>query len=186
MIAWLYADSDGEDYGQMGVLEFSKQELVYGPRQIEARIDQDPLISQQLSLWNQRGSQVIRGNLMVIPIDGGLIYVEPVFLQAESGRLPELKRIIVAHSSQIAMRSTLSEALAEVFSGQAPEMAGPAEEPAEAVPGDNVAALARSAQAHYDAAQICLTEGDWACYGREQAALQADLQALVQLTTAGE
>jgi uncharacterized membrane protein (UPF0182 family) len=186
MIAWLYADSDGEDYGQMGVLEFSKQELVYGPRQIEARIDQDPTISQQLSLWNQRGSQVIRGNLMVIPIDGGLIYVEPVFLQAESGRLPELKRIIVAHSSQIAMRSTLSEALAEVFSGGPPVAAEPAEEPLEPVSGDNVAALARSAQDHYEAAQICLTDGDWACYGREQAALQADLQALVELTAAGE
>ncbi len=186
MIAWLYADSDGEDYGQMGVLEFSKQELVYGPRQIEARIDQDPIISQQLSLWNQRGSQVIRGNLMVIPIDGGLIYVEPVFLQAESGRLPELKRVIVAHGSQIAMRSTLSEALAEVFSGQAPALAGPAEEPVEPVPGGNLPALARSALGHYEAAQLCLTEGDWTCYGREQAALQADLQALVDLTAAGE
>ena len=89
------------DYGQMGVFQFSKQELIYGPRQIEARIDQDPTISQQLSLWNQRGSQVIRGNTMVIPIDGGLMYVEPVFLQAENGRLPELKRVIVAHGSQI-------------------------------------------------------------------------------------
>ena len=178
MIAWLYADSDGEDYGQMGVLEFSKQELIYGPRQIEARIDQDPTISQQLSLWNQRGSQVIRGNLMVIPVDGGLIYVESIFLQAESGRLPELKRVIVAHGSKIAMRDTLTEALTDVFSDQAPPLAI---EPGEDEPTGDAGALARSAQAHYEAAQACLTEGDWACYGREQSALQADLEALVEL-----
>jgi hypothetical protein len=179
MIAWLYADSDGEDYGQMGVLEFSKQELIYGPRQIEARIDQDPTISQQLSLWNQRGSQVIRGNLMVIPIDGGLIYVESIFLQAESGRLPELKRVIVAHGSNISMKETLAEALADAFSGQAPPLAI---EPGEQEPAGDAGALARSAQAHYEAAQTCLAEGDWACYGREQSALQADLEALVGLT----
>ncbi len=186
MIAWLYADSDGDNYGQMGVLEFSKQELVYGPRQIEARIDQDPIISQQLSLWNQRGSQVIRGNMMVIPIDGGLIYVEPVFLQAESGRLPELKRVIVAHGSRIAMRPTLAEALADVFSGEATAATGPSDESAAEVLTDDVATLAQSAQDHYNAAQLCLADGDWICYGREQAALQAALQALVELTAGGE
>jgi uncharacterized membrane protein (UPF0182 family) len=179
MIAWLYADSDGEDYGEMGVLEFSKQELIYGPRQIEARIDQDPVISQQLSLWNQRGSQVIRGNLMVIPVDGGLIYVEPIFLQAESGRLPELKRVIVAHGSHISMGNTLAEALTGAFSGQPPR---PVEEIEDTVPANNVAALVLSAQAHYEAAQECLARSDWTCYGREQDALQATLKALVELT----
>ena len=179
MIAWLYADSDGEDYGQMGVLEFSKQELIYGPRQIEARIDQDPTVSQQLSLWSQRGSQVIRGNLMVIPVDGGLIYVESIFLQAESGRLPELKRVIVAHGSIIVMRETLSDALADAFSGQAPPLVI---EPGEDEPTGDAGSLALSAQAHYEAAQRCLTAGDWACYGQEQSALQADLEALVDLT----
>ncbi len=183
MIAWLYADSDGDDYGEMGVLEFSKQELIYGPRQIEARIDQDPTISQQLSLWNQRGSQVIRGNMMVIPVDGGLIYVEPIFLQAESGRLPELKRVIVAHGSRIAMRETLAEALAAVFGGQAPEPAQPVSEPTEPPAlSDDLAELAQQAQEHYLAAQECLKAGDWTCYGREQGALQAALEALVGLT----
>ncbi len=180
MIAWLYADSDGEDYGEMGVLEFSKQELIYGPRQIEARIDQDPTISQQLSLWNQRGSQVIRGNLMVIPVDGGLIYVEPVFLQAESGRLPELKRVIVAHGSHIAMGDTLAEALAGVFSGQTTRPV--VEETDESIPIDDLSALVISAQTHYEAAQECLAQGDWTCYGQEQDALQATLEALVELT----
>ena len=187
MVAWLYADSDGEDYGQMGVLKFSKQELIYGPRQIEARIDQDAAISQQLSLWNQRGSQTIRGNLMVIPVEGGLIYVEPLFLQAESGRLPELKRVIVAHGNKIAMRETLAEALAEVFSGAAPALAGPTDDRA-VVEGDLSTAtlLAQSAQLHYQEALRCLSAGDWACYGREQTALAADLEALVELTSEPE
>jgi uncharacterized protein len=185
MIAWLYVDSDGPNYGQLGVLQFSKQELIYGPRQIEARIDQDPVISQQLSLWNQRGSQVIRGNMMVVPVDGGLIYVEPIFLQAESGRLPELKRIIVAHGDQIAMRETLEEALAAVISGEADEMV--IELPTEPAPGvlpGEMDALVQSAHQHYLAAQACLQGGDWACYGREQEGLRRDLEAMLEL--AGE
>ncbi|MBN1314684.1 MAG: UPF0182 family protein, partial [Anaerolineales bacterium] len=183
MIAWLYADSDGEDYGEMGVLQFSKQELIYGPRQVEARIDQDPVISQQLSLWNQRGSQVIRGNMMVIPIEKGLLYVEPVFLQAESGRLPELKRIIVVHGSQIAMGETLADALVSVFSGQAPAFTEPIEGTEEqSVPTGSIAELVKIAQEHYDAAQQCLAKGDWACYGQEQENLSQTLQALLELT----
>ena len=188
MIAWLYADSDGEDYGQMGVLQFSKQELVYGPRQIEARIDQDPLISQQLSLWNQRGSQVIRGNTMVIPVEGGLIYVEPIFLQAESGRMPELKRVIVAHGSHIAMQNTFAEALADVFGGESPVTTAPEAQVEDLSPLPNdIAELVRVAEEHYQAAQECLTAGDWSCYGREQQALKEVLDALVALTqTTGE
>lgn len=182
MIAWLYADSDGDDYGEMGVLELSKQELIYGPRQIEARIDQDPTISQQLSLWNQRGSQVIRGNMMVIPVEDGLIYVEPVFLQAENGRLPELKRVIVTHGSRIAMENTLTEALAQVFSFEIVEDS--LSQPSGLPPDSDVTTLVRSAQAHYEAAQECLSIGDWNCYGREQASLAADLAALVSLTDA--
>ena len=181
MVAWLYADSDGDDYGQMGVLQFSKQELIYGPRQIEARIDQDPTISQQLSLWNQRGSQVLRGNMMVIPVDGGLVYVEPIFLQAESGRLPELKRVIVAHGSYIVMRNTLAEALAAVFipSEVVEDITEPVDEGIS--PGD-VGSLVLSAHQHFQAAQACLAIGDWSCYGQELEALQADLEALVSVT----
>lgn len=183
MISWLYADSDGENYGEMGVLQFSKQELIYGPRQVEARIDQDPVISQQLSLWNQRGSQVIRGNMMVIPIEKGLLYVEPVFLQAESGRLPELKRIIVVHGSHIAMDETLSGALSEVFSGQAPVITEIEEQlPEQPAPTGDVAELVKIAKEHYDKAQECLAVGDWTCYGQEQANLSQTLNALVELT----
>ncbi len=185
LIAWLYADSDGDDYGQMGVLEFSKQELIYGPRQIEARIDQDPIISQQLSLWNQRGSQVIRGNMMVIPVEEGLLYVEPIFLQAEGGRMPELKRVIVAHGGRIAMRETLAQSLEVVFGTAVAPLPVVEEGPvAESASPVDVSGLALAAQEHYLAAQQCLQAGDWSCYGQEQEALRETLELLVATATA--
>ena len=118
--AWLAARSDPPHYGKLVVYNFPKQKLVYGPRQIEARIDQDSFISQQLSLWNQRGSQVIRGNLLVIPIERSLLYVEPLYIAAEKGQLPELKRVIVGFGDRIAMDETLEGAIARVFGGPVP------------------------------------------------------------------
>jgi uncharacterized membrane protein (UPF0182 family) len=175
MIAWLYADSDGPDYGYVGVYKFSKGTLVYGPMQIENRINQDPRISEQLTLWDQHGSSVIRGNLIVIPLDGTLLYIEPLYLQAEAGQLPELKRVLVAHGNRVAMAENLATGLAQVLGEAAVEI------PTEPLPTD-VAALARSAQAHYEAAQECLQRGDWACYGAELEMLARDLEALVAAT----
>ena len=175
MIAWLYADSDGDNYGQLGVYKFSKDALVFGPIQVEARLDQDPYISQQLTLWNQRGSSVIRGNLIVIPVDGTLLYIEPLYLQAESGRLPELKRVLVAHGNRVAMAESLALGLSQVLSQQ--PVAAETEPPQ-----TDAAALARSAQTRYEAAQECLQRGDWACYGTELEALARDLEALVAAT----
>jgi hypothetical protein len=186
MIAWLYADSDGSDYGRLGVYNFSKEALVYGPMQVESRIDQDPAISQQLTLWNQRGSSVNRGNLIVTPVNGGLLYIEPIYLQAEASRLPELKRVVVSYQNRIAMANTLSEGLAQVL-GPTPVAQGPGQAPAdgqqatEPLPAD-AGELARSAQSHYKAAQACLEAGDWACYGEELQALEEDLNALVEIT----
>src|SRR5712692_6073788 len=117
LAAWLAARSDLPHYGKLVVYNFPKQKLIYGPRQIEARIDQDSFISQQLSLWNQRGSQVIRGNLLVIPIERSLVYVEPLYIAAEKGQLPELKRVIVGFGDRIAMEETLEGAIARVFGG---------------------------------------------------------------------
>src|SRR6266699_7285264 len=97
MIAWLAARCDGANYGKVIEFTFSKENLIYGPAQIEARIDQDTTISQQLSLWNQTGSRVIRGNLLVIPIEDTLLYVSPLYLRATRGRLPELQRVIAAY-----------------------------------------------------------------------------------------
>jgi uncharacterized membrane protein (UPF0182 family) len=182
MIAWLYARNDGEQYGKLGVYKFPKQRLVYGPMQVESRIDQDPVISQQLSLWNQRGSQVIRGNLLVIPIDEAILYVEPIYLQAEASQLPELRRVIVSYGNRIAMEETLEEALARVIGAQ-PATEQPPEPPEDVAPleGD-VAELVEQADTHYRAAQDCLVTGDWACYGTEMEALEEVLETLVAAT----
>ena len=190
MVAWLFARNDGEHYGKLGVYKFPKQKLVYGPMQVESRIDQDPTISQQLSLWNQRGSQVIRGNLLVIPVDQAILYVEPIYLQAEASQLPELRRVIVAYGNRIAMEETLAGALARVMAGEVSTdlTPGPAveEPPVEgvsppALEGD-LSDLIRQADAHYRAAQDCLRNGDWACYGQEMDALAQVLETLIAAT----
>jgi hypothetical protein len=152
--------------------------------QIESRIDQDPIISQQLSLWNQRGSQVIRGNLLVIPIDQSILYVEPIYLEAEASQLPELRRVIVAYGNRIAMEETLGAALASVMEVEYAEEPGTPPELEESLPpvGEDLAALIQQADAHYQAAQDCLQLGDWTCYGREMDALELVLGALVTAT----
>jgi uncharacterized protein len=151
--AWLAARSDPPHYGKLVVYNFPKQKLIYGPRQIEARIDQDSFISQQLSLWNQRGSQVIRGNLLVIPIERSLVYVEPLYIAAEKGQLPELKRVIVGFGDRIAMEETLEGAMARVFGGPLPQ-AG-----TEVAPGPPVGAEG-SVKTLLDAAASALTRAN--------------------------
>jgi uncharacterized membrane protein (UPF0182 family) len=173
MIAWMHVQCDGADYGKLGIFKFPKQTLVYGPLQIEARLNQDPLISQQLTLWGQRGSSVIRGNLIVVPIDHNLLYVAPIYLQAQTGQIPELQRVIVAYGDRIVMAETLDTALRQVLAGS------PTAPPVEERAWEEVA---RAAQEHYQRAQECLKTGDWACYGTEMQALEQDLQELVRLT----
>ncbi len=118
MVSWLAARCDGENYGELVAYKFSKESLVYGPMQIESRIDQDTRISQLLSLWSQRGSRVIRGNLLIIPIDDSILYVEPIYLQAETSELPEMKRIVVSYNNKLVMAETLDQALAQIFGEQ--------------------------------------------------------------------
>jgi uncharacterized protein len=115
LVAWLAARSDGENYGKLLLYTFPKQRLVYGPEQIEARINQDPAISQQVSLWNRQGSRAIQGNLLIIPVEQSLLYVEPLYLEATQNKLPILARVIVAYENRIAMAQTLSQALQAVF-----------------------------------------------------------------------
>ena len=124
LIAWLAARSDGENYGKLLLYEFPKQQLVYGPEQIEARINQDPVISQQISLWNRQGSRAIQGNLLVIPIEQSLLYVEPIYLEAEQNSLPTLVRVVVAYENRIVMAETLEQALQAIF--QSPQTEAPA------------------------------------------------------------
>ncbi|MEO0540874.1 MAG: UPF0182 family protein [Cyanobacteria bacterium P01_A01_bin.105] len=116
LIAWLAARSDGENYGRILLYRFPKQELVFGPEQIEARINQDPEISQRISLWDTQGSRANQGNLLVIPIEDSLLYVEPLYLEAEQNRLPILARVIVAYRNRIAMAETLEQSLSAIFS----------------------------------------------------------------------
>jgi hypothetical protein len=119
--AWMVARSDGEQYGKLDVYTFPKQKLIFGPSQIVARINQDAEISRQISLWDQRGSNVIQGTLLVIPIEESLVYVRPLYLKADAGKIPELKRVIVGYEDTIAMERTLDEALEKIFPGFARE-----------------------------------------------------------------
>lgn len=133
LIAWLAARSDGENYGKLLLYTFPKERLVYGPEQIEARINQDPVISQQISLWNRQGSRAIQGNLLIIPIERSLLYVEPLYLEATQNSLPTLVRVIVAYENRIVMAPTLEESLQAIFSPQVTPnttIIRPVEEPA--------------------------------------------------------
>jgi uncharacterized protein len=173
MIAWLAARCDAPDYGKLIVYEFPKEKLVYGPFQIEARINQNTEISQQISLWNQMGSRVIRGNLLVIPIENSILYVSPLYLRAEQGHLPELKRVIAAYGEHVVMKETLTEALAALF--PKPEAAP---SPAAAQPSPAAAAQAGAALDHYERAMERLKAGDWAGFGAELDAMRDVLQNL--------
>ncbi|MFP3565186.1 UPF0182 family protein [Paraburkholderia sp. SIMBA_030] len=173
MIAWLAARCDPPGYGKLIVYAFPKDKLVYGPFQIEARIQQNTGISQQISLWNQMGSRVIRGHLLVVPIGNSILYVSPLYLRAASGQLPELKRVIAAYGDRVVMEETLGEALAALFKETAPT-AAPAQGPAQGTPD----ARAREALAHYDRAIERLKAGDWAGFGSELDALRPLLEGL--------
>lgn len=177
MIAWLAARCDGEHYGKVIEFAFSKEKLIYGPAQIEARIDQDTTISQQLSLWNQTGSRVIRGNLLAIPIEDTLLYVEPLYLSAESRQLPELKRLIATSGDRVVMASDVQTLLAALLTEepkQTPVIAssssvGPTRTQLPA--GPNSEALR-----HYRQALDALNKGDWRTFGVEMDLLQKALQ----------
>ncbi|MBC8727430.1 UPF0182 family protein [Paraburkholderia sp. UCT2] len=169
MIAWLAARCDPPGYGKLVVYTFPKDKLIYGPFQIEARIQQNTEISQQISLWNQMGSRVIRGHLVVVPIENSILYVSPLYLRAASGQLPELKRVIAAYGDRVVMENTLDEALAALFSETA-QAASPAR--------GSVDVRAREALVHYDRAIERLKAGDWSGFGAELDALRPLLEAL--------
>ncbi|MFC2066355.1 UPF0182 family protein [Chloroflexota bacterium] len=188
-IGWLAARCDGDNYGKLLAYLFPKGGWIDGPSQIENRIGQDTVITEQLALWGRGGSRVIRGNLLLIPLGKSILYVEPVFLQAEAGGLPQLKRVIVAIGDQIAMEPTLKESIAAIFGVEAPPT-GPAAkptpptEPEKPVAAD-IANLIEEAQQHYDKAQQYLRDGDWAGYGKELDALEGVLNRLAEFTVEG-
>jgi uncharacterized protein len=178
LAAWMVARNDGEVYGKLLVYRLSRQSLVFGPRQIENRINQNTEIARQITLWDQRGSRVIRGDLLVIPIEESVVYVQPLYLQAEGGRIPELKRVVVAYQNRVVMQETLEGALGELFGGST----GPRRQPAAAVAAGAAAAgagagaeisdsafraLVAEARRRYEAALQAQREIDWARYGEE-------------------
>lgn len=192
MLAWMCARSDGDNYGKLLVYRFPKNELIYGPQQIEARIDQTPEISEQLTLWNQQGSNVTRGNLLVIPINRSILYVEPLYIQAEQGRIPELKKVIVSYENKIVMDNNLESGLEKIFgyslAGEASAVVDPSLEDVKAIaagaPGKAISSsirnLASSAMKHFNQAQQYLKEGNWAKYGEELEFLKKDLKKLAK------
>ena len=171
LAAWMVARSDGDAYGGLRVYKFPKEKMVYGPSMINARIQQDASISQDMSLWNQEGSKVERGTMLVIPIEESLIYVQPMYLQADVDSIPELKRVIVAYESKIAMKHTLGEALAEIFGTRAPP-ARPRPLDPEGNPTDTpilsgtVAQLVQQASNQWNDANEAAGGGSWEDYGR--------------------
>ena len=167
LAAWMVARNDGADYGKLRVYRLTRQTLVFGPTQIENRINQNTEISRQVSLWDQRGSQVLWGDLLVIPIGTSLLYVQPLYLRAAGGKIPELKRVVVAYQNEVSMAETLDGALAQLFGGSAAPR-GEAVQAAAATPADAaVRALIVEARTHYESAMTAQRAGDWARYGEE-------------------
>lgn len=197
MVAWLGARSDPPNYGKAVTIVFPKGSNIYGPSQVEAAINQDPKVSAQLTLWNQSGSSALMGNLLVVPIEKSLLYVQPLYLQAEATKLPQLKQVIVFYQSsagasgessqQVAMQPTLGEALTEVFGSAPPVGPTPSPSPSPSPSGSpgtvsaQVRALIEKANTQFEQAQTALKAGDFAAYGKYIAELQATLKQLQQL-----
>jgi uncharacterized membrane protein (UPF0182 family) len=176
LAAWMVVRNDGEHYGDLVVFRFPQQSLVFGPRQVVNRINQDPEIARQLALWNQGGSTVIRGQLLVIPVEESLIYVQPLYLRAAGGQIPELKRVVVAYQNSVIMDETLERALSSIFGGAVSTGGGarPTAAPAAGAPAATGAAidtqtavLLRQLQQAYDRALSAQRAGNWAEYGSE-------------------
>ena len=174
LAAWMVARSDGDNYGKMLAFQFPKQKLIFGPSQIVARINQDQEISPQITLWNQQGSEVIQGTLLVIPIEEALLYIRPLYLRASGGRIPELRRVVVAYQNQIVMEETLDEALNRLFGGDVrPQPVTTAEgtlvaDSTPILPAPNSTdSTAIQAQDHYMRALEAQRQGNWAEYGEE-------------------
>jgi uncharacterized membrane protein (UPF0182 family) len=193
LAAWMVARSDGDRYGRLRVFQFPKQKVVFGPRQVIARINQDQVISPQITLWNQQGSQVIQGTLLVIPVEESLIYIRPLYLRASGGRIPELKRVIVAYENNIVMEPTLEAALNRIFphvakaaQPDAAERGATEVEPPAAPPGAPAGApadlqrLAARARDHYQRAIAAQRQGNWGLYGEELKRLGEVLEAMAQ------
>ena len=161
---------------------FPRQRLVFGPNQIVNRINQDTEVSRQITLWDQRGSEVLRGELLVLPVEGSLVYVQPLYLRAEGGRIPELKRVVAAQEGRVSMGESLEAALAGLYrsgndTSRVAAASGAPQEPETALTGD-AASLTRRAREHYDRARAAQRADDWTTYGEEMRKLGELLREL--------
>jgi len=180
LAAWLTARCDAPNYGKLIAYTFPRDRLVYGPKQVDARINQDADISQQLTLWNQHGSEVIRGSMLVIPIENSLLYVQPLFLSAtDKSGLPELRRVIVAFGDQVVMEDNLELALQRIFGGKRPT---PSEaiKPLSVTKTGSLPELAKEAMSVYEKAISQQRQGDWSGYGESLKRLQQVLKQMNQ------
>ncbi|HKJ41671.1 MAG TPA: UPF0182 family protein [Sunxiuqinia sp.] len=182
MIAWMCARCDTPNYGDLIVYSLPKDKLIYGPMQVEARINQQPDISSELTLWGQQGSQVFKGNQLIIPIKNSFLYVEPVYLQSEQGKIPELKRVIVTYNDQIEMKRTLEECLQAIFntSGSQDTLSVPQVKDIENIVKTSLSAKASEALSHYNKATEYLKQNNWAGYGKELEEMKAVLSKMAQ------
>ncbi len=178
MIAWLAARNDEEKYGELLVYKFPKDKLSYGPMQVEALIDQDSKISEQITLWSQSGSRVIRGNLLVIPIEDSVLYVEPLYLRSEQGEIPQLRRVIVSDGSEVTMAKDLDTALRLLFGRFAEEEIEEIERNIILEEGTTLNGLIENAVQYYLDATDAAQEGNWEKYGENLESLEDALESL--------
>jgi len=201
MIAWVAARNDAPNYGKVVVYDFPDTSSIFGPEQVEARIESESTISAQLSLWRQGGSSVVLGNLIVIPVQDSILYLQPIYLQSTTSPIPQLTKVVLATPTKVVWGDTLQQALDFLLAGSStpspsPSPGGPSPSPgvspspgASATPGpsggpevtprpDDVKALITYANAHFDAAQAALRAGDFTTYGAEIAKVQATLRQL--------
>ncbi|MCL7412759.1 MAG: UPF0182 family protein, partial [ANME-2 cluster archaeon] len=183
MISWMAVNQDPPNYGQKILYEFSKDRLIYGPAQIEALIDQDEVISKDLTLWSTGGSNVIRGNLLVIPIEDSILYIEPLYISAESASsIPELKKILVVYENRVVMEDSLETALSKLMSANVSTVASKPGLPGLPGAGDkDLNQLLDETLAHYDTARKYLDAGDLENYGREMKIVDNLMEQLRQL-----
>ncbi|MDA0712231.1 MAG: UPF0182 family protein, partial [bacterium] len=177
MIGWVFARCDAPNYGELVVYKLPKEKMIYGPMLIERRINQDTEVSRELTLWDQRGSDVIRGNLLVIPIENSFIYVEPLFLRASQSGMPELKRVLVLHGEKLAMGLNLQDALEKVFRDLPPTLSTASLRSPSEVP-ESLQTLARRAFGQFESAQKHLKNGSFADYGQTVDSLRQTLRRM--------
>ena len=185
MADWVAARCDYPHYGKLINYSFPPGKLVNGTQQFESLVDQQTDISEQITLWSQAGSKVIRGNTLVIPVEGSLLYVEPLYLEATNPAIPQLKRVIVGFGDRVVMRENLEEALKVLFGATPEPQPGPEPEPQpepQPRPEGDLAALIQQANQLYDEAQAALRNGDWATYGAKMEQLNQVLDQMASLS----